>query len=153
MGRLVRRRAFTLIELLVALAIVVIMAAWGYVSYANVRRNAQDSMAIAMADQVASNLSHYYAFVGSYPTGYPGQGAATWNQLVSALGWQYNELPPSQPSVFQSTNGFVVYTDATTYQIVFRANGGTGIIYCRDNNGLWSLAGWPTTNGPWTGCW
>lgn len=149
-----RRRAFTLIELIVALAIVALMAAIGYASYIGVEKHSRDNMAIGMADQVAANLNHYMGFAGTYPTGYTGQGAATWNQIMTAMG-QYAEFPATPPPVFPGTNGFVVYTDSagSTFQIVFQANGGTGTIYCRDPNGQGTLPSWPTGAGPWwTGC-
>jgi prepilin-type N-terminal cleavage/methylation domain-containing protein len=148
-----RRRAFTLIELVVALGIVAMLAAMGYAAYIGVQQKSRDDAAINMADQVAANLNHYMGFVGYYPTGYTGQGNATWSQIMTALG-SYAEFSTTAPSIFASPGAFAVYTDAagSTFQIAFKAAGGTGTVYCRDPNGMAAISSMPSTAGPWSGC-
>jgi prepilin-type N-terminal cleavage/methylation domain-containing protein len=139
------RRGFSLIELVVAMAILAIVAAMVSPSYVGQLQRARDSTAIGLADQLAANIAHYMAWTGSPPSA----SGAGWSTYVGSLG-SYAELPSTQPSVFSNV---AVYSDGTsTFQIQFKANSGTGSVYCRDLNGLGTLASWNSAGGPWSGC-
>jgi prepilin-type N-terminal cleavage/methylation domain-containing protein len=145
------RRGFTLIELLVALGIVAVMAAVAGSIYSGIQRKSNDNIAIGLADQLASNFGHYAAITMS---GYPANlSGVTWQQAVGALG-QYAEFPSTTPSIFTGAGGLIVWTDSagSTFQIAFRAAGGTGTVYCRDPNGLAAIGSLPSSGGPWSGC-
>lgn len=138
-------RGFSLIELVVAMAVLAIVAAMVSPSYVGQLQRARDSTAIGLADQLAANIAHYMAWTGAPPSA----SGAGWSAYVGYLG-SYAELPSTQPSVFSN---LAVYSDgAATFQIQFKANGGTGSVYCRDQNGLGTLASWNSAGGPWSGC-
>jgi len=146
-----RRPGFTLIELIVAMSIVLILGGIAYASYLGQQQKARDAMAVNLADQVATNLTHYMGWTGAYPVN---QASVTWSGLMTAMG-TYAEFPTTEPTVFASGSGagFLVYTNAagSTFQIEFEAGTGTGTVYCRDANGLATLSAWSAT-GPWSGC-
>jgi prepilin-type N-terminal cleavage/methylation domain-containing protein len=145
------RRGFTLVELIVALGIVAIMAAVGVGIYTGIQRKSNDNIAIGVADQVSSNMAHYAAFnMGLYPAGL---AAASWTTTMQALG-SYAEFSQTTPSIFTSPGAFQAYSDGggSTFQLAFKAAGGTGTWYCRDPNGLAALSTAPSGNGPWSGC-
>jgi prepilin-type N-terminal cleavage/methylation domain-containing protein len=150
---LARRRTagFTMIELIVAMTIIAVMAAAGLGIYSGVRQRSNDNIAIGLADQLAGNLQHYAALnSGAYPAGIPNDG---WSAIVGALG-TYAEFSSTVPSIVASPGNLLVYTDSVgaTYEIEFKAAGGTGTVYCRDPNGLAALGSWSGGAGPWAGC-
>jgi prepilin-type N-terminal cleavage/methylation domain-containing protein len=141
-----RRAGFTLIELIVAIVIVMVLGAVAYASYVGFEAKSRDNAAIGLADQLAANLQHYAALNNG---AYPSSAGAGWSTEMGYLG-SYAEFPATQPSVL---NNLAVYSDgATTFQIQFKAAGGTGTVYCRDLNGLGTLSVWNGNAGPWTGC-
>ena len=138
----------------VAVAILVGLA---FAGYKERRQRGSDRTAIRLADQVVANLQHYAARHGG---AYPAKINGYWPSIMGRLAPD-NELPVKPPpGIFKTWAGdegdaIHGYSDATgsTYQLIFRAVGGTGKIYCRDPQGLApvapSLLGKP---GPWTGC-
>jgi len=151
MRRLRRRRAFTLIELVVALAIVLVLGGIAYASYLPVRARANDNTAIGLADQLAANLQHYAALSGgAYPFN---MANSAWGAAIAALGTDA-EFAATVPAIVADPGGLLVYTDAAglTFQIEVEAAQGTGTVYCRDPNGLATLAAWNGAAGPWAGC-
>jgi prepilin-type N-terminal cleavage/methylation domain-containing protein len=152
-----RRAGFTLIELIVAIAIVMVLGAVAYASYVGFEAKSRDNAAIGLADQLAANLQHYAALNNGQ---YPSRTSACWVPIMSDLSAAgLAELPLTPPAIFtlnaEDTNGcgILVYTSnaAGTFQIQFKATGGTGQAYCRDPNGLAAIA-WQNADGPWTGC-
>jgi len=152
MGRHRTRRAFTLIELMVAVSILSLAAAMLYPSYASTWQQANDKTAIGLADQLAANLQRYMGWTGTYPASLPAtRGSGGWTSVIQALG-TYAELPSTIPPILASGN-FQAYSNAagSTFQIEFKASGGTGTAYCRAPNGLATIT-WSDSAGPWTGC-
>jgi len=150
--RLMRRhRAFTLLELIVALAVVLVLGGIAYASYLTIRERANDNTAIALADQLAANLQHYAALNGgAYPAN---MAESTWDAVIAALGAD-TEFAATVPAIVATPGNLLVYTDAagSTFQIEVEAAQGTGMVYCRDPNGLAALAAWNGAAGPWAGC-
>ena len=141
-----RRAGFTLIELIVAIAIVMVLGAVAYASYVGIEAKSRDNAAIAMADQLAQNITHYAALNnGSLPSAC----GANYTQIIGDLG-TYAELPSTVPSVFLNAwydgrlgdIGLVATGCPATpsssggWAIMFSAVAGTGTWYCRDSNGL-----------------
>lgn len=152
-----RRAGFTLIELIVAMAIVMVLGAVAYASYAGFEAKSRDNAAIGLADQLAANLAHYAALNnGAYPASLAG---VWWATVINDLG-SYAEFSNVTPPVIGSQpsgtagSGLHVYTDSAgaTFQVQFVAAGGTGAVYCRDPNGLATLSSWNSSGGPWAGC-
>jgi len=139
---------FTLIELAVAMAVLAVLVATIAPAYIGPQQQARDSTAKDAADKAAANLQYYMAMNGAYPVT---PNPTWWPQMITALG-QFNQLPAATPSIF---GNFMAWTGPgnppTTFQIAFVAAGGTGAWYCRDQNGLATIAA-PPGWGPWTGC-
>ena len=141
-----RRAGFTLIELIVAMAVVMILGAVAYASYVGFEAKSRDNAAIGLADELAANLSHYAALNGgAYPTSLDN----CWYGTVSKMG-STAEFSTAPPAIFMTgatdTSGCnaIAWSDSagSTFQVEFRAAGGTGTIYCRDPNGLATISTW-----------
>jgi prepilin-type N-terminal cleavage/methylation domain-containing protein len=152
-----RCAGMTLIELVVVMAVVAILGAVGYGAYAGTQQRSRDNAAIALADQLAGNYQHAAALTGAFPASLQ---AASWASSAGALG-PLTEFGAAAPPIFTSgpadTPGtlFRTWTDAAGGQIqmIFKAAGGTGQIYCRDLNGVGKVGSDAlATNGPWSGC-
>ena len=149
-----KRPAFTLLELAVAVAVAAILGTFGYASYSSYIRKSNDNTAIGLADELAQNLAHYAALNSAV---YPANLNSGWNSTVTALG-TLAEFPSTPPAVFKASstdtagNNLLSYSNSagSTFQIEFKASGGTGQAYCRDPNGLASIT-WQNA-GPFAGC-
>jgi len=149
-----RHRAFTLTELLIVVALIAVLAGAVEIESTKAVAWSHDKAAISQADGLAENFEHYAALNA---VGAPDCGNAYWASSIACLGTlaEFSETPPTifQASSSDSSGTYLrSYSDGTTFQIKFRAAGGTGTGYCRDANGLATLGPWSDTAGPWSGC-
>lgn len=117
----------------------------------------RDAAAVEWADRVAVNLRRYAdRHAGAYPPNISGYWPGIMVKLRPDNDWPAK--PP--PFIFKAWAGdegenIQGYSDGegSIYQLLFRAAGGTGKVYCRDPKGTTSVApallGKP---GPWDGC-
>lgn len=139
-----RRAAFTFIELIVAMAVALIMGGVAYATYTGIAARSRDNAVIAFADEYAQNMSHYMALNGgTLPSSMQGTTGCSAGNLgtlaeVTCTGGKYSMLTYVPPTL-------------DSFQIEFKAIGGTGTVYCRDMTGLGTLSSWSNT-GPWAGC-
>ncbi len=151
------RKGFTLIEMAVAVAVAALIGTVAYAGFIGAKQQAADKSAIGVADGIADNFTHYAALNnGTYPASLQAQN---FSAITSALGTlsEYVGVPAIVKSSGSDTTGTYMnaYTDSggTTFQVLVKGANGTGTVYCRDANGLTSVASSTLgTNGPWTGC-